>query len=332
VTPVASAALEAATSTSVLPALEMCAAVHRPTPPATTRKPCTSPPRSDHVQKVYDAVADQWHGTRYKAWPRVVEFVQSLPARSLVADLGCGNGKMAPACRGAGHFAVGCDFSIELVRIAASQLGMEAQAADCMVLPYRDAVFDAALSIAVLHHASTAARRRLLIAETLRVLRPGGRALFYAWAADQSEGVSGHAFGTPDVFVPFHQRVQLPKPGGGGGRGRGGGSGGGGGGGGGGAPAAAGGAGGGGARGADAAPDAAGSGSEPIAPPQSQDIVALEEAGGVLDPAKRAVVFQRYCHVYQEGELSALVREVPGARLLDEYYDTGNWCAVVTKL
>ena len=24
----------------------------------------------DHVQRVYDAVAEQWHGTRYKAWPR----------------------------------------------------------------------------------------------------------------------------------------------------------------------------------------------------------------------------------------------------------------------
>ena len=36
----------------------------------------------------------------------------------MVADLGCGNGKLASACAGAGHAALGCDFSAELVRIA----------------------------------------------------------------------------------------------------------------------------------------------------------------------------------------------------------------------
>lgn len=78
-----------------------------------------------HVQRVYDAIAWQWHGTRYKAWPRVVDFVSSLPGGSLVADLGCGNGKLAPAFREAGHAAIGCDFSVELVRIAAAQMQLE---------------------------------------------------------------------------------------------------------------------------------------------------------------------------------------------------------------
>ena len=76
-----------------------------------------------------------------------------------------------------------------------------------MQVPYRSGVFDAALSIAVLHHVSSEARRRLLLAETLRVLRPGGFALFYAWAMEQDGGRSGHAFAAQDVFVPFHQRT-----------------------------------------------------------------------------------------------------------------------------
>ena len=105
--------------------------------------------RSDHVQRVYDAVAEQWHGTRYKAWPRVVQFVHSLPTHSLVADLGCGNGKMATACREARHFSIGCDFSAELVGISVRQMGLEAQTADVMRAPYRSSIFDAALSIAV---------------------------------------------------------------------------------------------------------------------------------------------------------------------------------------
>jgi alkylated DNA repair protein alkB family protein 8 len=84
--------------------------------------------RRQHVQLVYDAIAWQWHGTRYKAWPRVVDFVRGLPLRSLVADLGCGNGKLAPSFREAGHVAIGCDFSAELVGIAASEMGMQARA------------------------------------------------------------------------------------------------------------------------------------------------------------------------------------------------------------
>ena len=140
----------------------------------------------DHVQRVYDAVAVEWHGTRYKAWPRVVEFINSLPPRALIADLGCGNGKLAPVCKEAGHVAIGCDFSRSLISIAAQQMGLEAQVADVMQLPYRSGTFDAAVSIAVLHHVSTPERRRLLIKETLRVLRQGGQALFYAWVRDSS--------------------------------------------------------------------------------------------------------------------------------------------------
>lgn len=84
--------------------------------------------RRQHVQLVYDAIARQWHGTRYKAWPRVVDFVRDLPPRSLVADLGCGNGKLAPSLRDAGHVAIGCDFSAELVSIAAGEMGMQVRA------------------------------------------------------------------------------------------------------------------------------------------------------------------------------------------------------------
>ena len=78
------------------------------------------------MQQVYDAVAKEWHGTRYKAWPRVVDFVRALPSNALVADLGCGNGKLAPSCKECGHFAVGCDFSAALVRIAVLEMGMQA--------------------------------------------------------------------------------------------------------------------------------------------------------------------------------------------------------------
>lgn len=262
------------------------------------------------MQRVYDAVARDWHGTRYKAWPRVHDFVSCQPNMSLVADLGCGNGKMLPACHAAGHFAIGCDFSVELIRICALQLRMQAQVADVTMLPYRSGVFDAALSIAVLHHISTLDRRQLLVAETIRVLRPGGQALFYAWAKEQESGRSGHVFPSQDVFVPFHQRLaahelttsaalglgveavietaMIEKPG---------------------SP----------------------SGEKKRSRTDNPDASSGSDLAAKFDPSKRAIVHQRYCHVYTQGELRSLIESVGGLTVVDEYYDTGNWCVLVQK-
>jgi alkylated DNA repair protein alkB family protein 8 len=43
-------------------------------------------------------------------------------------------------------------------------------------------------------------------------------------------------------------------------------------------------------------------------------------------------VFQRYYHVFEEGELEHLVSRVEGLRLLHSYYDQGNWCILAQKL
>ena len=44
------------------------------------------------------------------------------------------------------------------------------------------------------------------------------------------------------------------------------------------------------------------------------------------------MVFQRYCHVYTEGELESIVAEIPGARVVDSFMDTGNWVLVIGKM
>jgi len=47
-----------------------------------------------------------------------------------------------------------------------------------------------------------------------------------------------------------------------------------------------------------------------------------------VDAGKRAVVVQRYCHLYGAGELEALVRSLPGAAVASSCYDRSNWCVV----
>jgi len=47
----------------------------------------------EFVYKVYDKIAPHFSSTRYKAWPMIVKFLNNLEKGSIVADVGCGNGK-----------------------------------------------------------------------------------------------------------------------------------------------------------------------------------------------------------------------------------------------
>lgn len=42
---------------------------------------------------MYEEIASHFSDTRHTAWPCIAEFIKSLPAGSLLADIGCGNGK-----------------------------------------------------------------------------------------------------------------------------------------------------------------------------------------------------------------------------------------------
>jgi len=168
---------------------------------------------AENVHKVYDTIAEHWNHTRYKAWPRVEAFVRSLPRGSLVADLGCGNGKNLPHVQQAGGFAVASDMSEPLARIAHREFGACALVADCLKTPFRSGSFDAALHIAVMHHLSTEPRRIQALREAARVLKPGGVFLVYCWSYEQDEekSRSRHRFVAQDVLVPWSFRTPGVK-------------------------------------------------------------------------------------------------------------------------
>ena len=57
-----------------------------------------------------------------------------------------------------------------------------------------------------------------------------------------------------------------------------------------------------------------------------------DAAGSVrIDNTKNSVVFSRYYHVYEQFELDKLVQQVPGAEVVDTFYDKDNWCVVMGK-
>ncbi|XP_018543433.1 alkylated DNA repair protein alkB homolog 8 [Lates calcarifer] len=136
----------------------------------------------EYVHRVYDAIATHFSSTRHSPWPRVCHFLSSLPPGSVLADVGCGNGKYLGA--NPDVIAVGCDRSSALVQICAER-GFQAFVSDALSVPLRTASCDACISIAVIHHFSTPERRLAAVRELVRLLKPGGQALIYVWAFEQ---------------------------------------------------------------------------------------------------------------------------------------------------
>ncbi|KAM9853857.1 putative tRNA methyltransferase 9B [Aulostomus maculatus] len=158
----------------------------------------------DHVHSVYNKIAPYFNDSRYKAWPKVRQFLLDLQPGSIVADIGCGNGKYLHINKEV--FKLGCDVCRPLVDSAWSQ-GHEVQMCDGLHLPYRDGCFDAVLSIAVIHHLSTKERRIRAIKEMARTLRVGGRIMIYVWAMEQKR----RKFEKQDIFVPWNPNPYLPS-------------------------------------------------------------------------------------------------------------------------
>ncbi|XP_067663773.1 alkylated DNA repair protein alkB homolog 8-like [Haliotis asinina] len=136
----------------------------------------------EHVHQVYEDIADHFSGTRHSAWPQIAEFIHSQPTGTLLADIGCGNGKYLGV--NSNIYKLGSDRSVNLASICQLR-NFPVFVGDVLSIPLRSDTFDVCLCIAVIHHLSTQARRQRAVGELLRILRPGGQLLIYVWAMEQ---------------------------------------------------------------------------------------------------------------------------------------------------
>ncbi|CAM8977550.1 unnamed protein product [Rhodiola kirilowii] len=287
-----------------------------------------------YVHRVYDAIAPHFSATRFAKWPKVATFINSLPSGQLILDAGCGNGKylgLNPNC-----FYIGCDISAPLVGICADR-GHEVVVADALNLPYRSGFGDAAISIAVLHHLSTEERRKKAIQELIRVVKKGGVVLITVWAVEQEDktllnkwtpltekyiaewnGPSSPRFRGPSAitlesipeFDDSKSQIDgLQEP-----------------------------------KGASASALNNGKDVEnhqeyfvpwhlPYHRAEVSGASASALANGLAkkDDKKGAVVYNRYYHVFSEGELERLVKDMGNAVIVDQFYDKSNWCIILKR-
>lgn len=143
-------------------------------------------PAADHFTAIASSYQDQIPGhIRERLLERKTGFMErrlaatghGQGARGL--DVGCGQGWYACEMASRGYVIEAIDQSAgqiaEAERHAAARgCGARFQAADADHLPWPDETFDFAYSINVIHHVTPAAKRARVLAEIVRVLKPGG--------------------------------------------------------------------------------------------------------------------------------------------------------------
>ena len=78
---------------------------------------------------------------------------------------------------------------------------------DAVRLPYRDNCFDKIMCIAMLHHISSLERRKEIVKECLRILKPGGVGIFTVWAYEQES--NGRKISEQDTMITWHLQERF---------------------------------------------------------------------------------------------------------------------------
>jgi SAM-dependent methyltransferase len=134
--------------------------------------------------------ASRWnHNLQYHPW--LISKLPPAPAR--VLDFGCGEGILARRLRDLGYAVVAIDSDLASVACAREQgaAGIDYLAGDAMVWPLGAGSFDAAISVAALHHVGTDAGLRRLAS----LVRPGGVVLVVGLARAELRDLPWQAAG-----------------------------------------------------------------------------------------------------------------------------------------
>lgn len=65
---------------------------------------------------------------------------------------------------------------------------------------------------------------------------------------------------------------------------------------------------------------------------ESEKNAEVNEPQVSTEDDKKWIVYQRYCHVYREGEIESLIAQVPGLKVEKTCYSRSNWCVFLRKL
>ncbi len=138
------------------------------------------------TREVFNQIAPDWYNFRH--WSIFRNELEALASRwqsGKLLNLGCAHGPdFLPFTQSFDLY--GVDFSIEMLRFAQKysqkfHFGVSLFLADVSCLPYADATFDWAISVATYHHIKGKEKQQAALDELRRVLKPGGEAFITVW-------------------------------------------------------------------------------------------------------------------------------------------------------
>jgi demethylmenaquinone methyltransferase / 2-methoxy-6-polyprenyl-1,4-benzoquinol methylase len=133
--------------------------------------------KTARVRSMFDAIAPRYDLVNRlmtfgldQSWRRQTITALALPADSLLLDLACGTGDLSRLARHRGYRVIGADLSRGM--LTANHSGAPLLQADSSRLPFPDGVFDGLVCGYALRNFTDLPQT---LAETARVIRPGGR-------------------------------------------------------------------------------------------------------------------------------------------------------------
>jgi len=137
---------------------------------------------AERLKRVYEIAPP---GVRRYLDAEVHHVASKIGPSDAVLELGCGYGRVLHALGRSARMVIGIDTSLPSLRLAAGELrgqpNVRLLAMDAVALAFRNNVFDV---VACIQNGISAfgVDRRALVAEAVRVTRPGGIALFSSYA------------------------------------------------------------------------------------------------------------------------------------------------------
>jgi len=164
--------------------------------------------KGDRVTKdVFDQIASSWYNFRHwTIFPSELEALAQRWQKGRLLNIGCGHGPDFLPFR-QGFDLYGVDFSTEMLKFARKYsqkfgFAVELTLADVRHLPYPDATFEWAISVATYHHIKGKAEQQAALNELRRVLKPAGEAFITVWNRWQPR----FWFKPREVKVPWRKR------------------------------------------------------------------------------------------------------------------------------
>lgn len=155
-----------------------------------------------HVHQVYESIAEEFDNSRFCYWNSVKTFLDNCDDNSLIADIGCGNGKYMKYKTDKLHY-IGIDMCEKLLLLNSDK---DVVRSNALYLPYRDNVFDAVISIAVLHHIYNPKDRIKFVGELIRICKVHGSIHITVWA-DKLKKNNMKALGNGDYFISWRHKL-----------------------------------------------------------------------------------------------------------------------------